>query len=566
MLSILFLFLSVNLLFASGSKESSVSKALDTPEMSPRLFEMLGNPDYRSIRHVEISDYYLENQLDGLATDWYKDASFYHIWVKSFCDYDGDGVGDFRGITSKLDYIKDLGFDAIWLSPIFDCSGKGTAKDYNMHGYDTINYYEVNDYFGNEEHLMTLLEEAHKRNIKVIFDFVPNHTSNAHPWFILSGKREDGKDDWYLWNQDRLSWNAMGTSSTWFTNIDRHQYYYGAFNAGMPDLNFRNYEVREEMKNVVRYWLNKGFDGVRVDAVRYLIEENGSLVKLTDTQETHEFFQELRRDVIDVYAELGSPKFMVCEAWLSGNRTGLNQYSGTEENPEFNMVFDFDYANSISMALRFNNRDFPNFLQRSVFPANNTVQYGLFLTNHDNVASRTGSTFSNISQLKLASALTLLLPATPFVYYGNEIGQKDAAGYSGNDIRLRFPLDWKEVENQKNDPNSVLALHKTILSLRQKHAAFRRGSYTALLPSGNENMLAYSLTLDNETILCFYNLSATEILNTEIELSTIESIDRVQNLSVLYLSDKTIGSQVSDNLLSISSIPAYGFALIKLNN
>ena len=186
------------------------------------------------------------------------------------------------------------------------------------------------------------------RGMKVIFDFVPNHTSNMHPWFMQSAKRENGKDDWYLWSDEKLSWNAMGNANTWYSNYDRQQFNYGAFWSGMPDLNFRNREVREEMKNVVRFWLNKGFDGLRIDAVRYLVEEEGGgKAGLVDTEATHDWFEELRAEVVDEYAELGSPKFMICEAWVNNDRARLDRYYGSTEIPEFNMVFDFDFTGKL---------------------------------------------------------------------------------------------------------------------------------------------------------------------------------------------------------------------------
>jgi len=203
--------------------------------------------------------------------NWYKEAVFYHIWVKSFNDSNGDGIGDLNGIREKLPYLKDLGITALWLSPIFEPHLKGER----MHGYDTVDYYKINDKFGTQDDLNNLIIQAHKRNIKVIFDYVVNHTSNINPWF-LDSKNGGEKRDWYIWNKNpnenySKPWGGGSWNSVWHKYRD--SYYYGGFWSGMPDLNLDNPEVREEMANILVYWLNKGFDGIRIDAARHIFEE-----------------------------------------------------------------------------------------------------------------------------------------------------------------------------------------------------------------------------------------------------------------------------------------------------
>jgi alpha-glucosidase len=185
-----------------------------------------------------------------------------------------------------------------------------------MHGYDVTDHYKVNNLFGTESDVEDLINACHAKGIKIIFDFVPNHVSSKHPWFEASAK-ETEKNTWFLWNSVKLAWNPMGSTNTWHQYGNR--YYYGAFNGSMPDLNYRNAEVREEMKNVVRYWLNKGFDGIRVDAVRYLVEYSSLYI---DTADSHDWYKELR----SVLNEYNSPKFMVCEAWVENDRTRLDRY------------------------------------------------------------------------------------------------------------------------------------------------------------------------------------------------------------------------------------------------
>lgn len=528
--------------FAGGSKDAAPSAApaaqapaagsaggdASGPAKAPsRLFEPSGDPYYKSPNHASIDKASLENQSAGLAADWWADSSFYHIWVKSFADYDGDGVGDFRGITSKLDYLKDiLGVDALWLSPVFDCAYKGSSPTANMHGYDTVDYYEVNDYFGNKEHLATLLAEAHRRGMKVIFDFVPNHTSNQHPWFVQSANFDPEKKDWYLWNDKRLAWSPMGNSGTWHRSDLRQAYYYGAFSNAMPDLNYRNAEVREEMKNVVRYWLDFGFDGLRIDAVRYLVEDGGGAAGTSDIGETHEFFAELRREVVDAYAGLGHPKFMVAEAWINGDRPRLNAYFGSLEKPEFQMLFDFDFSGKVTSAVKYKNRS----VFEGFFPSGAGQRYGVFLSNHDNLSSRPGTVFSDPRQLRLASALSLLMPATPFVYYGNEIGQADKAGLSGQDLRLRYPFDWSSQAAQAGDPASLLALHRDLLALRSSRPALRRGEWKNADLGLGAHIAAWTLTLGNDTVLCAANLGSDPVAGVPAAAKAILGAGRVRAL------------------------------------
>ncbi len=505
------------------------------------IFNWCGSESYVSPRHSAIKIENIHNSLSGLQPDWFRDCAFYHIWIKGFCDSNGDGVGDLPGIVSRLDYIKErLGCDAIWLSPVFDCGGKGAAADSNMHGYDTVDYYSVNPLFGTDEQLDTLLSEAHKRNIKVIFDFVPNHTAVTHPWFVDSARGLNGKSDWYVWNNEPLDgWVPMGANPhTWFSpektadvllnepmyetqrkslsalksGVNCKRYYYGAFGPVMPDLNYRNAEVREEMKNVVRYWLNRGFDGIRVDAVRYLVEETGADgafgADTIDTAETHRFFAELRRDVIDAYAQLGYPKCMVAEANMHGDRTLLESYFGTPEAPEFSMLFDFDFAAAVyQMATGFDSfapaAGFMKETGRKRLPALSVK--ACFLSNHDNPADRPASVYAEPNRLKLATAISLLLPAVPFIYYGNEIALENASGYTGmHDIRFRNAFDFAEAERQCSVPDSLLALHRSLLALRREHPALRRGDLVPLY-SPYRAITAYYVTFEKDAAVCVFN-------------------------------------------------------------
>lgn len=496
-------------LFASCSDGNSggSSGSDDDNSFSEQLFSYVGDKSYKSPKNASVED--AKHQSTDLKDGWWSDTAFYHIWVKSFCDSNGDGCGDFNGIESKLDYIKnDLGCDGIWLSPIFECDYKSKSPSVNMHGYDVKDYYAVNSYFGTEDDLLSLIDACHEQGIKIIFDFVPNHTGKGNAWFTNSCEGGE-KKDWYVWNNSKLNWNpGMGSSDTWHKNPKGNDYYYAAFWEGQPDLNFRNYEVREEMKNVVRYWLNKGFDGLRVDAVRYLIETEKSLV---DTQETHEWFRELRTEVIDSYKEI-SPKFMVCEAWIEHNRSALDAYFGSEQKPEFNMVLDFNQGRGCYNSIY--NSD-GRILTSTLYENPSEIKgYGTFIGNHDEYMGRIGTRFGGYaSSIKLITAMSLLRPTVPFIYYGNEIGMQEG-NYNG-DLRLRTKLNWTDIKKQCKDDSSILSLNKALLALRKEYPElFRNGTVTELKSATIDKVTknsvytvaAYTISDGKDTLLCVFSL------------------------------------------------------------
>lgn len=522
------------------------------------LFEYTGDKDYISPYHTESSaatNQYIDNPNNPeLKKNWYKNANFYHIWVKSFYDSDGDDCGDLKGIEQKLDYIKNLGCDAIWLSPIFSCNYVSREEGVNMHGYDTINYYEINHFFGSEQDLESLINQVHSRGMKIIFDFVPNHTSDAHPWFLESASdKESNKRSWYLWNDEKLSWNNGMSSDTWHKK--ESGYYYGAFNGMMPDLNFRNYEVREEMKNVVRWWLNKGFDGLRIDASRYLIEEENNCC---DTQATHEWYQELRQE-LELYE---SPKFMVCEAWIENNRDTLNEYFGTVSSPEFNMVFDFDAGRALLQSIVYGY----DVTYDTINPErpNESSVYGTFLGNHDEYYGRVGTVLGGQEQLiKQATALSLLRPTASFIYYGNELGQQEEA-WSG-DVRLRGPFNWNLAESQIENPLSSFNLNKIILSLKQKYPELQTGNVSKLesLNKNNDKQssyLAYIIEKDSSQnkFLCVYNFDNESIgqitfLQNRFQTDTIVKVVIGDN------EENTI--EFTDNTVIVKNLAPYSYRL-----
>ncbi|WP_294427841.1 alpha-amylase family glycosyl hydrolase [uncultured Treponema sp.] len=516
---------------------STTSESVRSAKSESELFEFSGNQSYVSAHNANPAD--AKNQAEGLKSEWWKESSFYHIWVKSFSDSDGDGCGDINGITQNLPYIQEtLGCDGIWLSPIFDCAGKGTSASTNMHGYDTVDYYSLNKLFGSEADLDNLIAECHKRGMQLIFDFVPNHTSSEHPWFKDSQKGGQYRD-WYMWSASKLSWTPMGNPNTWFEN--KGSYYYGAFGGGMPDLNYRNYEVREEMKNVVRYWLNRGFDGLRIDAAIYLVEEQG---KYGNTAETHKWFKELRAE-LDKYE---SPKFMISETWIVNDRSSLDEYLGN--GTEFHAVFDFDQGTPVIDSISRSKDSLASSIRAN--PASNQG-YGTFLGNHDEYAGRFATTFgSDRKKINLATALSLLRPTIPFIYYGNEIGQKESS--MGGDLRLRGPFLWDMAEEEKSQFNSTLNLNHTILSLRKKYPSIFTAGKVNKLASKLNSLVAYELSGSDGSILCVYNLSDSAVAS-----ASFTGVAQTSSLSLLMGDSEAPLPTFSGNSVTVQNLAPYAF-------
>lgn len=460
---------------------SSCSSDIDDPDFPSHIAEWTGSAEYKSPKHQEVKD--SANSIPGLENFWWNETAFYHIWIKSFYDADPTyGCGDIKGIQEKLDYIKDLGCTGIWLSPFMDCDYKSDSYSENMHGYDINDFYSVNPYFGTMEDVEKLIAACHEKDMKIIFDFVPNHTGTGNRWFKDSDSGKNEKRDWYLWNDTPLKWSSGIGYDGWTESGVNGKYYWHSFADSQPDLNFRNREVREEMKNVVRFWLNKGFDGLRVDAVRYLIENSDSAV---DTEETHAWYNELREDVVKKYS---TPKFMVAEAYITGDRERMTKYFGSEAKPEFDMLLDFDQGWAcVESAWEWYDQ------VHETIHSNQKKEksFGIFLGNHDIYHFTIKNTWNKMSNIKIAysrpyaylkraenpmkmykaaTALSLLRPAVPFIYYGNEIAL--SGELSTWDIDCRGKMDWSSVESQKLNESSILNFNKAMLKVRKTFPKF----------------------------------------------------------------------------------------------
>ena len=415
--------------------------------------------------------------------DWWQDAIFYEIFVRSFYDTDNDGIGDFNGITAKLDYLEELGINAIWLMPIHPSP--------SYHGYDVINYYAVNHEYGTMDDFKNLLDEAHKRDIHIIIDLVLNHTSSQHPFFVdANNNPESPYRDWYIWEETYPGWGG----NLWHDG--NHGTYYALFWGGMPDLNYRNPEVTAQMDKVARYWLDEiGVDGFRLDAIKHLIEE-GEITE--NTAATHDWL----KDFYTNYKEENPETYVVGEVYGAGG-TIASTYTGDQLDHLFNFELASGFVNSanggsntgINSAYYFTLDGMPN------------GDYATFLTNHDQ--DRVMSLFyGDVGKAKVAASLMLTAPGTPFIYYGEEIGMLGKKP----DEDIRLPMRWSGAENsgfsgtnpwhtgeaggsstnvegQENDPDSLLSHYRTLIALRKKYPALRTGEMT-ILETGNTAIFA----------------------------------------------------------------------------
>ncbi len=505
---------------------------------------------------------------------WYADARFYHIWVNAFADSDGDGIGDIPGITERLDYLNSLGVNALWLSPIFETRGQNDPQG-NMHGYDTTDHYEINPYFGDKTDVAALLDGAHQRGMRVIFDYVPNHISNEHPWFLEAYSGNPDYRDWFTWSNEDLDayydgpWSNPGYEhQVWHDPLGRGSYYYGIFWDGMPDLNFTNPDVRRKMADALIYWLNFGFDGIRIDAVKYLYEEDTdgnprTAPIMSDADATIEYFAELREEILGEYEGLGLSKFMVLENWTG--TAYLGDYARYQGRDAAHMSFDFEIGDEIiNMVLPFagNAEDLRNYLDRRQgygVPAG--FEYANFLSNHDNVRSRPVTETGNIEEYAaLAAGYNILLPGVPFVYYGNEVGM---TGTAGADINLRQDFPWSEVVNQTGDDASILEWYRAMLTVRTRYASVGRGVFAALEDDTlNPDVFAGLWRAAGELPVLF--------VGNHSELEQSLSYDLTPLLGAGYSSLSTVvgapSASISASVLSTGNLPPHSFRVYVLGS
>ncbi|MBP7125055.1 DUF3459 domain-containing protein [Myxococcota bacterium] len=512
---------------------------------------------------------------EAVSGKWYHEAVGYEVFVRSFADSDGDGIGDLRGLAGRLDFLndgdpstdRDLGVDLLWLMPI--------TRSPSYHGYDVTDYRRVQPEYGTEEDLAALLEAAHARGIRVVMDLVINHSSSTHPWFLAArSSAADPRRDWYVWSPVPLDWGQPWNpgAGTWHRAGDA--WYYGLFWEGMPDLNWRNDGLMAEMTDVARYWLGKGLDGFRLDAARYLVED-GPGEGQADTPGTHAALRALRAATDTVRRDA----LLVGEVWTDTATVGTYlDASGIRELP---MAFDFDLAGALVEGIRNASASgvrqaLCNHLGLPAGPA----ALGTFLTNHDQVRLATAIEHRGDAGRRIAAVLLMTLPGVPWIYYGEEIGQRNGTG--GGDEAKRLPMQWsagpgggfttgvpwmaprdteasRTVAGQQEDPGSLLSWYRRLIRIRKSHPALARGSAEVLDLDGTAaRPLAVRRASGDETVLVVASLAARENRVT-IPGEVLGSALRWEDL----LSGQTFSRETPQADLPLDPLPPFGAVVIR---
>ncbi len=499
---------------------------------------------------------------------WYKDAVIYQLHVKTFADGNGDGVGDFKGLTGKLGYLRDLGLNCLWLLPMY-------PSPFRDDGYDIADYRSIHPSYGTLDDFAEFLEAAHAHRLRVVTELVLNHTSDQHAWFKEARRsRDDPRRDWYVWSDtdDRYAGVRIifvdTERSNWAWDADSKQYYWHRFFSHQPDLNYDNPLVREEMWNVMKFWLDLGVDGFRVDAVPYLIEREGTSCE--NLPETHEVLKFLRARLNEHFTD----RMLLAEAnqWPEDVR----HYFG--DGDEFHMAFHFPLMPRIFMAVRLEDRKPLVEIVERTPDIPDACQWGIFLRNHDELTlemvteverdymydeyARDPVARINVGirrrlaplldgdrrRIELMNGLLMSLPGSPIIYYGDEIGMGDNV-YLGDRNGVRTPMQWNggwnagfssadperlaqplisnplfgyqivNVESQKRSEHSLLNWMRRLITVRQSTQVFSRGS-TVFLKASNHRVLAFFRALGKERVLVVFNLSSTAQA-VELDLSSL---------------------------------------------
>ncbi len=448
------------------------------------------------------------------AEPWWNDRVFYEIFVRSFQDSDGDGIGDFKGLTSRLDYLNDgdpnttddLGVTGIWLMPIMPSP--------SYHGYDVTDYKAINPDYGTMEDFREFLDAAHERGIKVIVDLVLNHTSAQHPWFMESLDLNSPKRDWYVWS-------AAPSGEGWH-GAGQKEKYYGYFGGHMPDLNYKNPEVSDAMFDVARFWLEDvKIDGFRLDAVKYLVEQGSTVENAPATLEWLKKFHAYVKD-------LNPDAFMVGEIW---SESMIARFYVPDK---VDTAFEFDLAQAMLQSAQLADRANVEKTQTKVNQLYPPGQFASFLTNHD--MNRVRSEVKDEGQAAVAASLYLLYPGVPFVYYGEEIGMQGEKP----DPDIRRPMQWaadggfttgepwrpyfddlatRNVAGQDAAPASLLNHYRSLIRLRNTYPALRTGDWQPVTVSEDAAAVyAFMRSLGDERFLVLVNLGDRPVTDYTLSL------------------------------------------------
>lgn len=483
---------------------------------------------------------------------WWNDTVFYEIFIRSFYDSNDNGIGDINGIISKLDYLNDgnsstntdLGITGIWLMPIHPSS--------SYHGYDVINYMTINPEYGTLEDFKNLVDQAHSRGIRIIIDLVLNHTSIEHPWFIASRNPESEFRDYYVWVDEKPIYSGPWGQKVWIPHSTG--YYYALFWEGMPDLNYTNSAVTEEVEAVVSYWLNEtGIDGFRVDAARHLVEE-GALQE--NTESTHLWYERFR----STYKNINPEAVTVGEIW-----DDLNSLKSYIQGDELDLAFQFGMADAFISSADEGNAGTAIGELRLTYKLLPPLQYAPFLANHDQ--NRTLSQLGgDINKAKVAASMLLTAPGVPFIYYGEEIGMlgekpdeyirrpmqwnlEKNGGFSADFPWLSLGAGWElsNVETESTDELSLLSHYRTLIAIRNAHAALRVGD-TYTLQADNPALYGILRASLEETILVLINLSDEPISGYSLMLSESNLLPGIyQPYAILGAGDELQGLSISEN-------------------
>ena len=498
-----------------------------------------------------------------MKSEWYKDRVFYQIWPRSFKDGNGDGIGDLYGVYEKLDYLKSLGIGGIWFSPLYPSPN----ADY---GYDISDYCNIHPEYGDLDIFKKVIEKAHSLDIKIIMDLVINHTSDEHEWFKESRNPGSPYRNYYFWKKGKgaglppNNWDSFFENNAWEYDEKSDEYYLHLFNRKQVDLNMDNPKVREEIKEIMRFWLDLGIDGFREDVITFISKPEGlpddifpimrGMRLFESGPHIHEYLSEFRRDVLDHY-----DCFVVGEAPMMTPKKALTYIGG--EKPELDMMFHFDHMMADCfmteyMPLPFKLKKLKKAFTKWQNKLNPVGWNALYMENHDHprVVSRYGSEKYRVESAKSIAASYLLQKGTPFVYQGQEIGMvnialpdifdyKDCMAFKNynNAIKkkpkekcfpliqkatrdnARTPMQWSSeknggfseanpwftvndnyteinVESQVNDPDSVLSFYKSLIEFRCKSDIIRHGDYKELYKC-NPDLYVYERTYKGKTVL-----------------------------------------------------------------
>jgi maltose alpha-D-glucosyltransferase/alpha-amylase len=538
--------------------------------------------------------------IDRSDPQWYRDAIFYQIHVKSFFDSNNDGIGDFEGVTQKLDYVKDLGVTALWIMPFYP----SPLRD---DGYDIAEYNDINPQYGTMRDFRRFVREAHARGLRVVTELVINHTSDQHPWFQRARRAKKGSPyrDFYVWSETAKEYSDTRIifldteKSNWTWDEEAKAYFWHRFYSHQPDLNFDNPRVLASILQVMRYWLDMGVDGLRLDAIPYLIERDGT--NCENLPETHQVIKRIRQALDRSYSD----RMLLAEANQWPEDTA--PYFG--DGDECHMAFHFPLMPRMYMGIAQEDRHPITDIMRQTPDIPEGNQWAIFLRNHDELTLEmvteterdylwtfyAGDRRARINlgirrrlapllendrrKVELLNSLLFSMPGTPFLYYGDEIGMGDNI-YLGDRDGVRTPMQWSpdrnggfsradparlflpsiqdpiygyeavNVEAQLRSPSSQLNWLRRLIAVRRNFRAFGRGSLRFLYPS-NRKVLAYLREYDGETILCVANLSRAP---QAVELDLADMSGRVP----VELSGGTAFPAIGE-LSYLLTLPAYGF-------